>query len=158
MCYESGQVDHTSIHVHGGKGGLIFTFLLFFYFLPPPGKKKTCTCMHSSHLTGFLSHSHVRNQGRRFWPWIVSISNWLSILFIQFRAFWTWQSVTQCYHSHWMLEKERYMGHQWSTRPVVITRIWFCFPAILKSRDGRTDMCENSDHYWQWLWVGGVDQ
>ena len=28
----------------------------------------------------------------------------------------------------------------------------------LKSREGRTDMCKNSDHYRPWLWVGRVDR
>ena len=35
-------------------------------------------------------------------------------------------------------------------------KIWFCFAPFL---NGRTDdMCEYSDHYRPWLWVGLVDQ
>ena len=47
--------------------------------------------------------------------------------------------------------------------PVEITILaWplFCFARFRKgATDGRTDNpCENSDHYWPWLWVGLVDQ
>ena len=39
--------------------------------------------------------------------------------------------------------------HYFHMKIVVFCEIW---------NMGTDDMCENSDHYWPWLWIGLVDQ